>query len=192
MSEQNPCSKSARSELRQVDQQLGVARAVVPHPRADFHADRCPGNRTIRNNRLRSRCHLPLLVLYDGRPVKTHRRIRDGLLVTLFAPRRATAAPDCSLRRASGGCAAAERFTPPMRCPTCTFGGARPPVPSSSFRRNFMTQKLSPQKFDREARALVGRRVRQMSGRTDETRRASECSGSLVPSPGRPNRHLRR
>ena len=32
------------------------------------------------------------------------------------------------------------------------------------------------QKFDREARALVGRRVRQLSGRTDETRRAlGEC-----------------
>ena len=39
-----------------------------------------------------------------------------------------------------------------------------------------MTQKLPPQKFDRAARALVGRRVRQLSGRSDETRRAlGEC-----------------
>lgn len=39
-----------------------------------------------------------------------------------------------------------------------------------------MRQMLKQQKFDRQARALAGRRVRQLSRRTDETRRAlGEC-----------------
>lgn len=39
-----------------------------------------------------------------------------------------------------------------------------------------MSKKSSPQKFDRETRALIGRRVRQFSSRSEETQRAlSEC-----------------
>ena len=30
---------------------------------------------------------MPLLVTYDGRPVKFHRRVRDGLLLTFYSPR---------------------------------------------------------------------------------------------------------
>jgi len=29
---------------------------------------------------------VPLLVTYDGRPVKFYRRVRDGLLITFYAP----------------------------------------------------------------------------------------------------------
>jgi hypothetical protein len=39
-----------------------------------------------------------------------------------------------------------------------------------------MSKKSSPQKFDRETRALIGRRVRQFSSRSEEAQRAlSEC-----------------